>query len=338
MPMNVSAAITPAMNYTGHILFRPFVLRNWLALGFVALFAESGGGIHGNIPSSDSSSSSEYDAFLQWIMHNIALVVVGFIVLFIIGIALAWVGSVLKFVYLNQITRDPKAIREPFSRFISLGTSYFLWELALGFTILLAIGILIGIPAALLFPLFHTATAIAIIGIVFLVILAVVLIVAAGVISVIGRDFALTTMYVRNIKIMEAWQVVMPIVRANAGQTALYMLLLIAYSFIAAIGGMLIVLAVGIAFLIPGGLLALIGYGIYTACGSTWAAPLIAYAALIGSALLFAFIYAATCAMQPLLVFRRTFALIVLGQADPSLATVPTYPNPGTMPGEGISG
>lgn len=341
MPMNVGAAITPAVNHTARLLFRPFGLRNWLALGFVSLFAECGGGGGGgfnNYSPSKDFHKPEMDQFSQWMMQHMLLLILGFIVLFVIGIALQWIGSVLKFVYVNQIIRDPKAIREPFARFLGLGTSYFLWELALGLVILFTIAILIGVPAALLFPLFHTMTAIAILGIVFLIILLVILVITAAIISVIARDFVLTTMFVRNIKVIEAWHIVLPIVRANAGQTALYILLLIAYAVVAAIGGMFVVMAVMILFLIPGGLLALIGYGIYSMSGSVWSAPLIAYAALFGTALFLAFVYVAECSMQPFIVFRRAFALVVLGQADQSLVTVPIFSYQGPTPGEGVGG
>lgn len=324
MPMNVGGAIAPAMNHTGRVLFRPFALRNWLALGFVSLFAQAGQGGRVNIPSGGSSETDRAsEAIGSWIGEHTLLIVAAVLLLIMIKIVFSWLGSVFRFVYLNQITRDPQAIREPFSRFMALGTSFFLWELAFGLALLLTIGILIALPAALIFAALHGGAQTTLIAVLLGLALGLPLVIFAGATVVFGRDFVLPTMYVRNVKVIEAWRIVMPILRANVGQSVLYILLLIVIAIIMGIGGVVVAMAALVVFAIPGGVLALIGYGIYAAGGETWSAPLIAYTAVMGTALLLALAYAASCGMQPFHVFRRSFALIVLGQADPSLATVP---------------
>jgi hypothetical protein len=338
--MNVGGAITPAIEHTGRVLFRPFALRKWLALGLVSILAEAGGGGGGGGDFSSSDWSRTGDAsrmMVEWIVGHILLIVVGCAALFVIGLALMWLGSVLKFVYLNQITRDPYAIRAPFGRFIGLGTSYFLWQLAFGLALLLAIGTLVVLPilAVFLRPGGASAYVAPVIAIIWAVIVGGVLIVCWCVIDIFARDFAVTAMFVRGVGIMEGWRTVLPILRANVGQSVLYLLMLIVIAIAVGIGSVIVVLVVAVGFLIPGGLLALIGYAIYSAGG--FSALLIGYIVLMGLALLCAFIYIANCAVQPFMVFRRTFALVVLGQAEPSLATVPVstrsagYPPP---PGE----
>jgi len=327
--MNVGGAITPAIEHTGRVLFRPFALRKWLALGLVSVLAEAGGGGGGgggsNFPSSDWPRAGEASRMMVgWIVEHIVLIVVGCALLFLIGLALTWLGSVFRFVYLNQIARDPYAIRAPFGRFIGLGTSYFLWQLAFGLALLLTVGVLIVLPILAVFLRAGGASSdvAPVIAIIWAVIVGTVVILCSCVIDIFARDFVVTAMFVRGVKIIEGWRIVLPILRANVGQSVLYLLMLIVIAIAVGIGAVIVVLAVGIGFLIVGGLFALIGYAIYSAGGLS--ALLIGYIVLMGLALLLAFVYVVNCAVQPFVVFRRTFALVVLGQAEPSLATVPT--------------
>lgn len=326
MAMNVGGAITPAINHTGRVLFRPFALRKWLALGFVSLLVEVGGG-GANFSYSQPGDSHDMDeigrTLFQWIDHHIALIIAGAALLFLIGLALWWIGSVMRFVYLNQITRDPCAIREPFGRLMHLGTSFFLWRLVFGIAVTLTAGVLIGLPILGLFLAHLTSnTAAIVVTVIWGFLVGLPLLLGATVIDVFARDFVATAMFARNVRVIEGWRIVMPILRQNAGQSALYVLLLIVISIATGIAALFVLLGVGIVFLIVGGLFALIGYGIYVTGGSTWSAILIGYIALMGTALLLAFCYTMSCVTQPLEVFRRTFALVVLGQAEPSLATV----------------
>lgn len=327
MPMNVGEAIVPAINHTKRVLFRPFAIRKWLALGFASMLAFGGGGgsFNVNLPSSGDAPSEE---MIHWVVTHMPLIVAGTVLLFAVGLALSWLASVFKFVYINQLTRDPRAIREPFGRFMGLGTSYFLWTLAFGLTILVAVAVLVGAPLLAAFVGFRGQFGAAhVLAIIWAVIAVIVIVIAAGVIDVFAGDFVTAAMFVRSVRVVDGWRTVLPIIRANAGQSVLYVLMLIAIGIVTAIGSIIVMIAVLIAFLIPGGVLALIGWAIHSAGG--WSPLMIGYCAIMGLVLLLAFGYVMSCAMQPFVVFRRTFALVVLGQADASLATVPETPPQG---------
>jgi len=328
MAMNVGGAITPAMNHTERLLFKPFAMQKWLALGFASLLAGCGGtgSFHVNLPSNRLPRDIPFDEIVKWVITHMALIVVGVVLLLLVGLALLWLGSVFKFVYINLLTRDPRAIRDPFGRFISLGTSYLLWELAFGAVTLTLMAALIGAPLLAAFARspgeFGAAQVLAV---AWAVIVGIVIVLAATVVGIFARDFVTAAMFVRNVRVIGGWRIVLPIIKANPGQCALYVLMLIAIALVTGIGSLLVLIVVGIAFLIPGGLLALIGWAIYSAGG--WSPLLVGYCALMGLALVLAFSYVMNCATQPFVVFRRTFALVVVGQADPALATVP-----GTLP------
>jgi hypothetical protein len=141
---------------------------------------------------------------------------------------------------------------------------------------------------------------------------------------------------VREVRVLEAWRIVIPLLRANFGQSLLYIGMLIVIGIVTGIGSALVALIAVVAFLIPGGILGAIGYWIWSASG--WSVATIAYTIVASIPLVLAFIYATTCAVQPFNVFRRAYALVVLGQADPSLATVPIPPTDGPrlMPEHGV--
>lgn len=335
MAMNVGEAITPAIAHTSRLLFKPFVLRKWLALGLVLLLAEMGGG-NFRVPGDESSAYEDAgQSAAVWIAEHLALLVLAGVVLFALSLVLLWLSAIFKFVYVNQVTRVPLAIREPFHQFVGLGTSFFLWQLAFALVaiILLAIAALPPIVAFVT----NANLAVKVITVIWAVIVGLATILSAALADIFSRDFVLTTMFVRNVRVLEAWDTVIPILKANAGQIVPYLLMLMVISIASSIGAVICVLAVGLVFLIPGGLLALIGWGIYSASGQQWSAALIGYSIVAGLPLLLAFVYAATCALQPLYVFRKSYALVILGQAEPSLATIPVPPAgaPGLAPQNG---
>lgn len=326
--MNVGEAIVPAINHTGRVLFRPFALRKWLALGFVSMLAAAGdGGFNFHLPGGSGEDDEVGRSIGMWISHHIVLIIVGAVLLFALGLAFSWLGSVMKFVYLNQITRDPYAIREPFVRLLRQGTSYFLWKLAFGLAMFLAISVLIGLSIFFLFVTHLTSNITAIVvAVIWCLLLVSPLIIVSAIIDIFARDFVSAAMFVRGVGVIQGWRIVLPILRQNMGQSALYVLLLIAIGLALGVAVLFVLLAVGVVFTIIGGMFALIGYGIYAAGGGSWSVALIVYAVAMGSILLLAFSYAMSCATQPLEVFRRAFSLVVLGQADASLATVPVNP------------
>ncbi len=330
MPINVGSAITPTLNHTERLLFKPFAMRKWLALGFVSMLAGASGGGGGgggsfnfNAPSGNAHEPPQFVLeTIHWVVTHVPLIIADSVLLVLVSLAFSWLEAVFKFVYINQLTRDPCAIRAPFGRFIGLGTSYFLWMLAFGLITLILMAVLIGGPLLAAFLGFRGEFgAPQVLAIVWAVIAFAGVSLVTVVIDVFARDFVTAAMFVRNVRVIDGWRIVLPIIGANVGQSALYILMLIAIAVATGIGSIVVLIAVGIAFLIPGGLLALIGWAIYSAGG--WSPLMTGYTAVMGTVLLLAFSYAMSCAMQPFVVFRRTYALVVIGQADPTLATVP---------------
>lgn len=333
--MDVGSAFGPAFQYMTRLLFRPFVFKKWLGLGFAFLLAGMGGGFNFNFPSQREPNGPQqmpppqWDTVTTWLEHHILLVIAAGAAIFLISIVFIWLSSVFKFVYTEQIVRDTGAIKEPFARLKRLGKSYFLWQLGFALVVAIILGVLVALPILSVFVFVPDVGLGLKVGVTIIAaLIGIVVIIGAGITDIFARDFVVTTMYVRNLKVLEAWRVVLPILRANAGQIILYLLILIVIAICIGIAGIFIALAVMLALLIPVGLLVLIGYLIFMAAHLTWTPVVIGIAATLGIIVLLGITYLMQCAFQPLGVFRRSFALIVIGQADPMLVTIPT----GTIP------
>lgn len=332
--MDPGNAFTPAFDYMVQLLFRPFQWKKWLALGFASLMAYPGsGGFNFNIPSGGSPGTGknpygippELSQAGQWMLHHIALIILGVAALFALGLVLGWVASVFRFVHIEQIVRNTGAIKEPFSRFKREGTSYFLWLIGFGLVALAVMGLVVGLVLLIIVATpDNPAPAIKILVALLGAFVFLLLIVAISVIAVFAEDFVVPVMFARRVGVLEAWSIVRPILSANKGPSVLYILFVIVIAIGTAIVGLFAGLAVLIAFLIPGGVLAGIGYLIYNAAGRNWLSHVFLLYAIPAGALLFAALaYAANCVMQPAVVFRRAYSLTVLGRADPALALLP---------------
>ncbi|MHB0999464.1 MAG: DUF7544 domain-containing protein [Armatimonadota bacterium] len=327
--IDFNSAANLALDHTKEVLFKPFSLKKWLALGFVSLFASTmGGSSGGDFPDTDKISKN-YDSSqgLQWIQHHWELLALATLAIIIISIFLVWISSVFNFIYTDQIVQNHGKIREPFARFKSLGTSYFWWSIVYGAAVIIAIGVFVVLPG-LLIAASGSTSALGIIAIIFAVIMLIVIVLASIIIGIFARDFVLPTMYVRNIRVMQAWHEVLPLLKENAGQLVVYLLLLIAIGIASAIIVLFAVLAAFLIIFIPAGILAAIGFMLWTAFHLTWTTPIIVLAVIVGIIMIMVLILIVQCLSQPALVFARSFALAVLGQADPSLATI----HPSTPP------
>lgn len=317
------------MNYMSSILFKPFIFRKWLALGFVAMLAgfgsggSGGGGNSGSNTSSWGRSVDKMSPDIGTYLHQyLWLILLGVGLIIILCFIFTWLASVFKFVYTDQLVRNSMEIKEPFARLKGLGTSYFLWTIAFGLAFLLSLLVIVGIPALIAYKTYYTSTALSIGCIVIGSLLFIMLAIVGGVIDIFARDFVITTMYVKNLRIIEAWRTVIPVIKANKGQIALYILLLIVIAIASGIISIFIMIAAVIIMAIPVGILVGLSLLIALAASLTWNAFTIASVSILSVIMLFVFSTLLVCLMQPLLVFRRVFALQVLGQLDPDLATI----------------
>lgn len=125
---------------------------------------------------------------------------------------------------------------------------------------------------------------------------------------------------------MQAWRDFMPLLGENVGQMLLYLLFLILIAIGIAIASCIVGLIATLVVLLPFALVyfALIALG--GALGLGWTQETMVAAGLLGIVLFIPAMILMQTVMQPFTAFRRSFSLAVLGQADQSLALIPTAP------------
>jgi len=132
-------------------LFRPFELRKWFVVGFTAFlagltdFSGNNGGTGGRFGDDGDLEDIIYfpQRAAEWISDNpewFALIIVGVILLFILGIVLTWISSRGKFMFLHNVVLDRAEVKKPWYEFKREGNSLFFWHLIFGFALLLILG------------------------------------------------------------------------------------------------------------------------------------------------------------------------------------------------------
>ena len=126
-----------AWSRTAALLWRPFDARTWLVLAFAQFLAALPPDFWGGAGGSDRDwSRAAEDLERSWEELAVGslvltLVAAGLIVLLAIVLALLWVSSRAKFVFLDDVVHGRARIVEPWKRFRREGNSLFLFRIAL---------------------------------------------------------------------------------------------------------------------------------------------------------------------------------------------------------------
>ncbi|MBN2242995.1 MAG: hypothetical protein JW793_09925 [Acidobacteria bacterium] len=232
-------------------LFKPFDIGKWFALGFTAFLAHlldggfSGGWPPGNFRSGDAANLPDIGRIAasvsDWIQSHpllTAAILIAVIVFIGIVIVLTWLSSRGAFMFLDNVVHNRALVIRPWREYKSRGNSLFLWRIAFGvvvglamlfFAVLAFVQIVqyarghIDLPGIL---------ALAAIGILWLVVS-----VVAGYISLFTGSFVIPIMYKQDLRILQAWRKFLPILASRFLHFVLYGLffaLLLIAVFIAA--------------------------------------------------------------------------------------------------------
>ncbi len=284
-----------ALEKTKAILFRPFALGKWFALGFSAWLATlgQGGGSFGgggDIGEKLAAESGNDPAVMLDLLHQkflehatVILGVGSVVVLFAIafGILFLWLRSRGKFIFLNNVVNDRTEISRPWQMFKQHGHSLFLWNLVFA---LIGLAVLALLVLALVFsifkPLLHGQSfgglwpAVALNAVVWVVVG-----IVFGYIARFLEDFVVPIMYNEDKTATEAWTKFVVLFQARPG-----------------------------AFLWYG-----VCYALWSVVASVWiVAVLLLTCCLAGCLMLIP--YVGTVVVLPVIVFLRCLSLEYLGQ------------------------
>jgi hypothetical protein len=230
-----------------HILFSPFDLGKWFALGFSAFLASlidwpnGGGGGHSHRYSglNWNSLSDVQGQVSAWISEHpfwMAVIIAGLILAICLWIVLTWLSSRGAFMFLDNVVHNRSLIHKPWNDFENHGNSLFLWRMAFGFVSLLVIGVLIAAIFMSLTMILQgdLSSKILIISAFALYGLSVILIIAF--ISKLLKDFVVPMMYTYGVSVNEAWGKFLPLFLKYPWQFILYGLFVIWLDILVAIG------------------------------------------------------------------------------------------------------
>lgn len=299
MGLSVIDPVSPAIERTKCILFRPFDIGKWLRLGFCAFLmgltsgGSGGGGGGGGGPSNDATfEDSDPAPVFEWIIENLVLILVvsSIVITLIILICflLTWLSSRGHFMFLDGVVRNRGAVVEPWREFRGEGNSLFWFRIWLAFLSLGMFSLFLGFSAVLAVPdiLTNQFGMHAISAIAFATISLMIFCIFLGATSMMLADFVVPIMYMRRSGVLDAWQVwYRGMLSGNLGTFILYFLFKIVMFMCVAVLSLMVVCGTCCIAIIP---------------------------------------YVGTVILLPLLVFVRCYSLYFIEQFGPAWAIFPS--------------
>jgi hypothetical protein len=286
------------------LLFRPFAVGKWLILGFCAWVASllegsGGGGPRGGVGWSGPDDVRGAGEALRHVLGRIAeawhwvlshwgatlVVFLGIPLVVAILLALVWVSSRFKLIYLDNVVQGRAQVAEPWGRLGHLGDSLWLFRVGFGLAVFAIGAALFGLMVALGVASFTAETrGVPIASMVVCGLLIAIFAVVVVYASLFLNSFVAPIMYRHNLSAMAAWRAFLPWLSAQPVSFFLY--------------GLFVLL------LFVGAGMAVCAVGLVTCC--------IAF-------LLLAIPYVGTVLLLPLHVAYRYLSLEFLAQFDPAL-------------------
>ncbi len=341
MPISAVDSIAPAIEHTKQQLFKPFRIGQWTKLAFVGLLAgelgsngcnqsnfkfpsQPGAGPHIGFP----SGSAGIDPAL------VGFVVSALIAALAIGVILAYVGSVMRFVLFDSIVLKECHIRWSWGRRLSPGWRYFVWKLLYFVLSMVGFALLFGIPLGFAFakgwfraPKEHLFPLV--FGGILLFVVFLIFVVTTAVIFVLTKDFVVPQMALENLDVMEGWRRLWRMMEAEMGAYVAYIVIKIVLALVVGILIGVAALIVGLVFAIPTAGLGILAILTGKSAGLTWNAHTIALAIVVGCILLAIFLYLISLVSVPAIVFFPAYSVYFFAARYPRLATALNPESPG---------
>jgi hypothetical protein len=318
-------AITPAIERTRTLLFRPFRWGTFLKLSLVAVITEGvggnfnsswNGGRHGHAPGHVPVIHSPFHLAPEWIAAIVAML----LLMIVLSCFLYYLITRLRFAFFHCLIHNTKEIRPGWQLYRAQAGRFFWLNIVVGFCFL-AVVVLIALPFAAGFWRLYQESAgggkldleLLFSLILPLIPIVLLLIVAGFLADLILRDLMLPHYALDNATAGEAWTAVWARIRSEKGSFSLYALLRLILPIAAA-------MAIVIVMIVPAILLALViaalVIGIHAGMsGATGASAVLGIMAevTVGLIALAIVVLAAICVGGPLSTGIREFALLFYG-------------------------
>ena len=342
MPISAVDTITLAFQHTRRQLLQPFRFWQWTRLAVVGLLAGemgSGGGCSG--PSSFPQQSGSSRHFLEQGLPKIDPAILGGLIVFLVVAGLVfvtvmmYVSSVMRFILFDSVLAKECHIRQGWSRRQVPGWRYFWWQLGYMLATVGGITVLLGIPAVFAFAMgWFNAPREHVLGLVLggivVFFLTFLFLLMAAVVHVMTKDFVVPQMALEGIGAMEGWRRLWPMIRAEQGGYAVYVLMKIVLAIGAGIAIGLVSLLLVLMVAVPTAGLGIIAVLTGKTAGLTWNVFTITLAVVVGCIVLAVFLYLMALIAVPVIVFFPAYAIYFFAPRYRPLSLV-LYPLPPTQ-------
>jgi hypothetical protein len=350
LPISATDSITLAFRHTKRQLFEPFRFWQWTRLALVGLLAgemSGGGGNFSfpgnfNVPSQTGSSRHFLNSGLDSIDPALlgAMITVLVVADLTFGLVLMYISSVMRFILFDSVLLKECRIRQGWSRRQGPGWKYFLWQLGFTLATLVALAVLLGIPAGFAYtmgwfdaPREHILGLIA--GGIVLFAVLLVLFVAIAVIHVLTKDFVVPQMALEGIGAIEGWRRLWLMLQAEKGGYAAY----VGMKIVLAIGAGIVIgilsLVLVFLFALPAAALGIIAVISGESAGLTWNVVTITIAVVVGLVLLMLFMYLLALISVPAIVFFPAYSIYYFAPRYRALSLMLYPPRPPASPPAG---
>jgi len=290
--ISVIEPIGPAFEKVKTILFKPFDLGKWFVIGFCAWLAYLGkgpgggnGGGRGGGPSEAREAFGEAKVF---VLENMAWIIpvalIGVMLIIVIWLVLTWLSSRGRFMFLHCVAENKAEVKVPWTKFQQHANSLFLFRIVLGLIGFAAIGLPLLLAGGIIAIMIagNIPDVAGVLGIVMIVLMIIAISIVFALIAKFTTDFVVPIMFLRTTSCVAGWQEFLTLLSVNKARFALYILFQI-----------VIALAIG----------AVILTAVFVTCCC--------------AACILAIPYIGTVLMLPVLVFKRAYSLLYLGQYGP---------------------
>jgi len=292
--VSVIEPIGPAFEKVKTILFSPFDLRKWFVIGFCAWLAYlgkgGGGGNGGGRGGGPSEARGAFGEAKVFVLENLAWIIpvalIGVMLIIVLWLVFTWLSSRGRFMFLHCVAENKAEVKVPWTKFQQHANSLFLFRIVLG---LIGFAV-IGLPCLLAVGLIaitiasNGSVAAAVLGIVMIVLMIVAISIIFALIGKFTMDFVVPIMFLRTTSCTAGWREFLTILSVNKVRFVLYILFQI-----------VIAIVIGAIFSI----------GFCIGC------------CLCCVSLLLLIPYIGTVILLPVLVFKRAYSLLYLGQFGP---------------------
>ncbi len=332
------------------MLFRPFRFGLWARLAVVSVvtgeLATGGAGSSGwNLPSHQGGQRWPGGLGLvaqpgwEWVRDYLHWIALGGAVLFALLLLWIYVECIYRFILFDAVLNDQCRLREGWRRWRERGRRYFRWLIGFSLVALVALALLIGLPIYLAWRggWFHQSDqhfGALLGGGMLLFPLAVVLVLAIAIVELLAKAFLLPVMALEDVGALDAWRRLLPIVRAEKGAFAGYVLMKVVLAVGSAILFGIVNFSAILALLIPLGLVGIVAFLIAQAAGLSWNLSTMLIAVALGLLVLAGVFYVIGFVYAPGLVFFQSYTLQFFGSRYPPLAgrMFPAEPPPASAP------